>query len=105
MSIWATTPVTQEPDIVLVRWQVIELPDGDRHFVGYNGYGQEGRVSSLIVDYNKEAKMGKTRSGRTYHLKGEPSSDSDAIYVWEGWCRINSVDPEDPKLKNVSNEY
>ena len=46
MPVWKTTQVDDEPEIILGSWSVRELPDGDRHFVGYtNAHGGEGRVA------------------------------------------------------------
>lgn len=100
-GVHATAPVEEVPEIELARWAVLELPDGGRHFVGWNVTEGEGRVSSQIVSYNKETKIGKTRSGRTYQLVGESGVDLDALYVWNAWRHINDVD----EYKDVSEEY
>jgi hypothetical protein len=99
-GVWGTTPVSQTPELCLVRWTVFELPDGDRHFVGYNITEHEGRVSSKIMQFDTETMRGVTSSGRVYELQGPPGMDSDALYVWGRWARINSVD--EGTVKDVS---
>ena len=92
--IWRATPISETPEIVLSRWVVKELPNGDRHFVGYNETEQEGRVSSRIVEFDKESMKGRTRSGRVYHLVGPPSIDSEGAFVWLFWRQNNRVSGE-----------
>lgn len=99
-GIWATTPVDEVPEIVLRQWRVMELKDGDRHFVGYNVTEGEGRVSSKIVTYDPVTKRGVTQSGRVYQLDGSPGYNGDAIYVWNKWQAINEVFAGD--FKDVS---
>lgn len=96
MSVWLTTSVEDVPAIELVRWAVIEVSspkDGnkDHHFVGYNVTEQEGRVSSKIVSFDAETRIGVTRSGRKYLLSGNPGMDSDAGYVLLRWLNIYGV--------------
>ncbi len=93
MAIWITRPVDEIPEIQLIDWDVRELPDGDRHFVGWNITEMEGRVSSKIVTFDQRYMTGVTRSGRVYQLVRSPGYNSDAEYVWQAWCRINNVDP------------
>jgi len=89
-SIWSTPSVSQQPVVLLVRWQVIEVQTKDqvvqRHFVGYNMMGWEGRVSTAIEHFDPVAKRGITRSGRVYQLEGEPGLDPDALWVWRMWA-------------------
>jgi hypothetical protein len=92
MSIWKTIPVQEEPEILLSSWRVMELGDGSRHFVGWNVYGREGRVSSSIVEFDNSKLTGRTSSGRVYKLLGDPGYNSDAAYVWSRWAEINKVD-------------
>lgn len=92
MSIWRVAPVQEHPEAQLVSWRVFELPDGDRHFCGYETYFQEGRVCSSVVSFDPETRRGMTWSGRFYELVGRPGYDSDALYVWERWCTRNAVE-------------
>lgn len=102
MSVWRTRPVDEVPSIVLENWRVMELDDGDRHFVGYNVTEGSGRVSSKIETFDKETMRGTTRSGRVYELRGPTGWDSDAAYVWANWLALNSLGPE--RYKDVSEE-
>ena len=94
MSVWKTVPVDDEPEIILGSWSVRELPDGDRHFVGYNhAHGGEGRVSSKILEFDPESLKGRTRSGRVYQLEQHGAGiNLDAEYVWNQWKIINKVE-------------
>lgn len=94
MSVWVAAPVNQVPGIVLRNWSIRQLPNGDRHFVGYNDLGREGRVSTKIVEFDVQRMRGKTRSGRVYELYGRPGFNGDAEYVWGAWCQINRVDTD-----------
>jgi hypothetical protein len=102
MAIWTTRPVDEIPEIQLINWDVRELPDGDRHFVGWNIVEMEGRVSSKIVTFDQRYMTGVTQSGRVYQLLRAPGTDSDAEYVWQAWCRINGV--ELATVKSVAKE-
>jgi hypothetical protein len=110
MPLWITAPVEEVPEIVLRHWSIRQLPDGSRHFVGYNHRDREGRVSSTIVEFDVATMRGRTRSGRVYEIVGPPGRDGDAEYVWASWCRIFEVDretvvivsPEEIKPNNTS---
>jgi len=102
MAIWTTRPVDEIPELELIDWDVRELPDGDRHFVGWNITEREGRVSSKIVTFDPHNMTGVTNSGRIYKLLRKPGYNSDAEYVWRSWCRINNVDPA--TVKSVAQE-
>lgn len=104
-SIWRTPPVSEQPKIILARWRVVEVYNKksqvERHFIGYNVEDQEGRVSSAIQDFDPETALGITRSGRAYHLIGDPGRDPDGEYVWNNWAKINLFTDE----KDVTTEY
>ena len=91
MPIWAVASITEEPEVLLSDWQVVEIPGGTRHFVGYNQSLREGRVSSMIVEFDPATRTGITSSGRVYRLLGEPGENQDALWTWTGWCRVNGV--------------
>lgn len=100
MNVWKVGNITQEPEVVLIQWSVLQLPCGDRHFVGWNLILGEGRVSSAIQEFDKTTLTGKTRSGRIYKLDGPSGHNNDAQYVWAAWCRINKVDRDTVILIN-----
>lgn len=102
MPIWTPGNISQEPDVILTNWRILELDSGDRHFCGYNILLREGRVSSRIVEFDAAAMIGKTRSGRTYVLQGPNGYDGDAAYVWASWCLINGIDPA--SARDISGE-
>lgn len=91
MAVWRPGDITDEPEVVLSSWKVLEIESGDRHFCGYNLLLREGRVSSRIEEFDPSTMMGRTRSGRVYSLQGKPGWNSDASYVWATWCRLNGI--------------
>lgn len=103
MSMFRPPSVDEQPIVVLSSWSVFELPDGDRHFVGFHAAVSTGRVSSKIVDWDDQEKVGTTRSGRRYQLMGETGYDSDANYVWGAWLAGYKIDPL--STTNVSSQY
>ena len=93
-SIWTIGSVEDEPECQLIRWQIFEV-NGDRHFMGYNYAGMEGRVSSKIITFDEKEMRGITRSGRVYELVDEPGFNHDADYVLSAWLRINELTRDD----------
>ncbi|MGY3581980.1 hypothetical protein ACVIGB_001097 [Bradyrhizobium sp. USDA 4341] len=101
MSVHLVPPVNVEPETVLTRYRVFELPAGTRHFCGYVDSAFEGRVSSGILSWDPDTMIGITRSGRRYRLEGDPGMHPDALYVWGRWKDLNSVSD----YKDVTAEY
>ena len=109
MSYWRAESVTAEPGYQLAGGRIYEVsstlwPEKTRHFVGYNLTNREGRVSSAIVAFDKDNRIGKTRSGRQYQLVDNRVSMNelgDASYVWGIWCSRNDV----TEIVDVTDEY
>jgi hypothetical protein len=95
-------PVDVVPTVRLAHWQVYELPDGDRHLVGYNIDDREGRTSGRVLSLDALTASLRTRSGRCYELVGPPGSDPDARYVWNDWLSLNRVPVAE--VKRVTDE-
>lgn len=91
MAMWDVVDVDGEPEIVLVRWRILETDSGDRHLVGAREDNSTGRVSTAITTFDRLRMMATNRSGRTYQLRGAPGYNADAQYVWEQWCAVNGV--------------
>jgi hypothetical protein len=91
MTMWNVEDVDGEPEVVLVRWRVMETEGGDRHLIGAREDGITGRVSTAITMFDSSRMMAMTQSGRTYQLHGAPGYNADAQYVWEQWCVVNGV--------------
>lgn len=92
MAYWRCMPVSIEPEITLVEWRIMETERGQRHFVGSrDDHHSSGRVSSAIVTFDFERRVGITVSGRVYRLDGPPGRSSDADYVWSNWRVRNRV--------------
>ena len=107
-GLWKTRTVDEQPDLELVKWNVFAVPSpkGDRvshHFNGYCPANYEGRVSSEIVEFDMETKVGKTRSGRTYQLQGQPGFDGDAHYVFRNWISMYGVGDDD--IEDATGDY
>jgi len=100
MPVWKTIPVSEIPELRLSAWQVVELPDGDRHLVGWNETEREGRVSSRIAVFDACTRRATTQTGRVYELIGRPGHDADAQYTWNVWKRRNRV----TEFKDVTEE-
>ena len=86
MSVWNVAPVDSQPELTLIRRQMIEvqLPDITQHYlVGYCLQNNEGRVTSAVSHFNPRTLTAVTHSGRTYQLSGPPGNDRDACYVCE----------------------
>lgn len=95
-SFWSASSLADIPEIELTRWQVMQLPHGDRHFVGWNVTEREGRVSSKIVEFDAATRSGRTSSGRVYQLRGPTGHDGDGAYTWGRWMqRSGAVDCTD----------
>ena len=77
------------------RWRVIEVTFKDgthsRHIWGHDVTHDQGRASSPIKEFDKEAMIATTHSGRDYKLVGVPGKAHAGEYVWQNWCRINGV--------------
>lgn len=109
MPIWKPTSVTREPETTLIRWKAFLVPgngntEGDTiHFVGTTSdWYSEGRVSSAIVEFNKNTMCGVSRSGRVYKLHGDSNTlGSDASYTWNRWL-YNYGNPE---VKDISEQF
>ncbi len=90
-SFWQARPLTERPVIELERWQVMQLHNGDRHFVGWNATEGEGRASSTIVEFDPTTCRGRTAALRVYVLHGRTAPDPDGAHCWRRWMRISGV--------------
>jgi hypothetical protein len=69
----------------------MQLPNGDRHFVGWNMTEGEGRASSTIVEFDPTTRRGRTAALRVYVLRGRTAPDPDGAHCWRRWMRISGV--------------
>ena len=90
MTVWNVESVNGEPEIVLVRWRIMETDTGERHLVGARD-DFTGRVSTAMTKFDPLRMVATTESGRIYQLRGAPGHNADARYVWEQWCLVNGV--------------
>lgn len=100
-SVWSVPNPDAQPEIILKRWQVMQLPNGDRHFVGWNAGDREGRASTKIISFDPVKRRGKTVSGREYELDGQTGRDGDGMHTWSRWLKVNGT----KEFVDVSSEY
>lgn len=92
MPFWETDPTDVQPTVTLVRWRILETTDRrEWHCCGYCPENAEGRVSTAIQEFDRQARTAITRSGRLYRLEGPPGVDPDAEYVLQGWLTYGRV--------------
>lgn len=102
MTIWRVASVEDQPIMRLDCWRVYEVTtkrERSRHFVGRCAHEYTGRVSSMVVGFDKG--VGVTKSGRVYRLLGEPGYSREAGYVWFRWKETCGATDE----IDVTNEY
>lgn len=93
-------PVKDAPAICLGNWSVVEI-NGSHYFVGQDLTDHEGRVSTKIVRYDLNRKIGTTLSGRRYHLIGEHINPEGNVKVFQDFKKIHNI----KQYRNVSELY
>lgn len=68
--------------VYLSHWSIRRFEGGGCHFVGRDRANLDGRVSTVIREFDADARTGRTASGRHYVLVGPSGWCSDAEYVW-----------------------
>jgi len=53
-------------EVALEHWSIRQTSDGIRHFVSWNGCGENCRVSTPIVSFDPQTRTGTLRSGSTH---------------------------------------
>lgn len=91
MPVWLPPSVKHVPRLVLISWTLIETELGEVHAVGYDVDAAEGRVSSPLHRFDTASRVGATRSGRVYELRGSSGTHGDAQYVLSHWLALNRV--------------
>lgn len=96
--IYKPANVKTQPNVSLQNWSIRKVLESEYpelgesyHFVGRSIHTHDGRVSSDIVSFDKDQKVGITGSGRVYSLEGESGRDMDGDYVWAMWTNMNKV--------------
>jgi hypothetical protein len=92
MSFWISTPFSQEPRIVLVRWRAweVQVPHYDApswHLAGYLEDEHCAKVSSAVAFVHIDTEEVTTKTGRTYVLSGPSRLDADVARLWDSWLR------------------
>lgn len=76
----STRPVSEEPEIVLTNWGIMQDASGFR-LVGFHAETRRGRISSTIVAADRTQMIVETESGRIYHLRGPKDNDAAALVI------------------------
>jgi len=93
MTIYRPPSVKDQPDITLLDWCIFKILNEGFHFCGRALESKhDGRVSSKIVSFNRKTMVGITRSGRKYHLTGQPGMHPSAVYVFHQWLSYNNIE-------------
>ncbi|MFM0553588.1 hypothetical protein P0D69_21795 [Paraburkholderia sediminicola] len=82
MSLYQVSANGEGEEVFLERWSIREGDKGTRHFMGYDVVQCDGRVSTPIKSFDPLVRIGRTATGRKYHLLGKAGADKDAEYVW-----------------------
>ena len=106
---WKATSIDQTPELDLAAWKIYEVSSPywegrTRHFSGYNLTEMEGRASNVIVEFDKDKLVGKTKSGRVYKLINVLIGlvkEADADYVWAFYVARNQLFD----IVDVTSEY
>jgi hypothetical protein len=88
--VWNVASIEDQPSVHLYNWTIKETNEGGAYFVGEES-GGSGRVSTRIVEFDDEKKVGRTTSGRVYQLCGEERRSSNGEYVWIRYKMINNL--------------
>jgi hypothetical protein len=104
MPIWSVGSIEDEPQVEIISWRIMQTEAGTRHFVGCDPRDRSGRVSSAIQQFDPVARVGRTRSGRVYQLRGDSGYNGNAEYVWGRWCQINHVVTSEDVSERVLSE-
>lgn len=67
-----------EPEAFLAHWAIVEV-SGRHHFTGRRTDRDCVRITTEIVEFDFSARRGRTRSGRVYHLAGNPGMNEQDI--------------------------
>lgn len=73
-------PVTEEPEVTLEQWGVMQDKYGYR-LVGIHAVTRYGRVTSPLIAVNRTDMTAVTLSGRVYRLRGPEDHDEAAKLI------------------------
>ena len=90
-SYWRAPPVSDEPEVQLIDWDIKKDAAGNGYFVGTRANDGLGRVSTAIVEFDPERGRGRTQSGRVYELIGPGGYSSNGEYVWSLYKVANGI--------------
>ena len=92
-SIWSAASIDDQPEVSIGDWSIKQTDKGE-YFVGTTNDGG-GRVSTQIMEFDIEKMVGKTKSGRVYHLNGPSGYSSNGEYVWDFYKIRNGLTEKD----------
>jgi hypothetical protein len=107
MSVWNVAKIEDQPSVSLWNWTIKHTDKGD-YFVGTEGVGS-GRVSTRIVEFDPDKRVGRTASGRIYQLLGDEGEgySSNGEYVWGHYKQVNNLTElqKEEEEEEVSGEH
>ena len=97
----AVKSVTDEPEVVLIRWGLMQQNMLGYRLVGIHAASGLARVTSPIVAFEGLSLTAETESGRIYRLRG-PSDDEAAARMIHEHIRRSGLTICDVALATVS---
>jgi ribosomal protein L34 len=92
MPVWESPSVTDEPEVSISQWRILETPDGQRYFVGHDDRHRTGRVSTPVRTFDPSIQQGESKSGRRYRMVGPPGRAVDGQWLWDRCCKVREVE-------------
>jgi hypothetical protein len=83
-------PVSEQPYVRLSRWAIHKVDDA-LYLIGWNIERDSPRLTSHIVQFDRQTRTVITSSGRCYQLVGNPGADPMTQLAWEVQCRLCSL--------------
>ena len=75
--------VDEEPEVVLDHWGIMQENRLGFRLLGIHAGTGVARVTSPIVEFEEMTMVAKTKSGRTYRLRGPGNPDATAQMIRE----------------------
>lgn len=90
----------KDPVVALSNWSVYEVPlqgldaPWTRHLVGFDEDLGLAQVSSALLHFSPESRLGTATSGRLFQLVGESGRETRSAAMWARWKLLNRVTQE-----------
>ena len=94
-------PVLEEPEVVLIRWGIMQQNLQGYRLVGIHAATGRARITSPLVAFEGLSLTAETESGRIYRLRG-PADDQAAAQMIHEHIRRSGLTISDVALATVS---